>query len=270
MRDEKAKKRALRIIGALEKAGGRSRAEPMKDNVLLSFGAGRTIQCPTRLLQHMVASGWLDKISSEKTGTVHIRLTEDGRSWRNRCRRGGDFAAQHRDVTKSNDPESKAATVNQAESPLARLARSRGSGQVPWLSRSQLLTGERLRSDFEFAQLQPKITASWDLSRTAQAARSGQADDRTLSERGFDARRRLNAALDAVGPELSGVLLDVCCFLKGLEQVEAERGWPRRSAKVVLRTALDALDRHYNPPPESGPSRVRRWGVADYRPAIQG
>lgn len=79
----------------------------------------------------------------------------------------------------------------------------------------------------------------------------------------------MDRAIDAVGPELSGVLIDVCCFLKGLELLEMERGWPVRSAKIVLKTALGVLARHYNPQANTGTNRkVLHWGSTDYRPRM--
>ena len=76
------------------------------------------------------------------------------------------------------------------------------------------------------------------------------------------ARQRVHHALDAVGPEFAGLLLDICCFLKGLEDIERERAWPARSGKVVLQLALDAS----RPPlrlcaKARGPARahVRTW-----------
>jgi hypothetical protein len=80
-------------------------------------------------------------------------------------------------------------------------------------------------------------------------------------------------ALQAVGPRLAGVLIDVCCELKGLEEAEKVNDWPQRAGKVVLQLALTRLARHYGLIiPEHGPSpgraRLRHWGEEGYRPTL--
>ncbi|WP_418884988.1 DUF6456 domain-containing protein [Aurantimonas endophytica] len=161
------------------------------------------------------------------------------------------------------------AGFNPDESPLARLASRGGRGGGAFLDASETIAGERLRADFTRGQLMPGITQRWD-SQPRQAR--GSAGSRDLSDSAIDARRRVDAAVVAVGPELSGVLLDVCCFLKGLEVVERERQWPARSAKLMLKAGLGVLARHYgiDAARQSGRPTIRRWGTADYRPTIGG
>jgi hypothetical protein len=135
-----------------------------------------------------------------------------------------------------------AVTVNEAESPLVWLARRKGRSGRALIEPIQLQAGERLRAEFTRAHLMPRITANWSAS-VADGRRT--AGPTTFTETVIAARQRVRRALDAVGPEFAGVLVDVCCFLKSLAEVERERRWPPRSAKVVLQLGLDRLARHY-------------------------
>lgn len=105
--------------------------------------------------------------------------------------------------------------------------------------------GERLRADFTRAHLMPRTTSNW--ASPISSGRRGGGGDRAAAatETMIAARQRVHQALDAAGPEFAGLLIDICCFLKRLEDIERERAWPARSAKVVLQLALDRLARHY-------------------------
>ena len=155
-------------------------------------------------------------------------------------------------------------TVDEGESPLAWLARRRGRDGRPYVEPHQLQAGERLRADFTRASLMPRTTSNW--ASPISSDRSGSNRARDFTETMVAARRCVHQALDNVGPEFAGLLLDVCCFLKGLEDVERERTWPARSAKVVLQLALERLARHYGYAAQtSGHARtpMRTWLADD-------
>jgi hypothetical protein len=133
-------------------------------------------------------------------------------------------------------------TVDEAESPLAWLARRRDGRAL--IEPQQLQAGERLRGDFTGANLMPRTTSNWE-SPISNGRRGPGEGAAAATDTMVAARQHVHQALDAVGPEFAGLLLDVCCFLKRLEDVERERAWPLRSAKVVLQLALDRLARHY-------------------------
>lgn len=178
------------------------------------------------------------------------------------------FASQHREEQREEvlvEGVRQPVLRNQAESALSQLVRLKDRSGQPFMPQAALEAGETLSADFERAYLQPSITMNWQpsLSQKTKGARGGKVD---LTESAMAARDRVSAAVDAMGPELAGVALDICCFGKGLELVERERGWPVRSAKLMLRTALLALARHYAPPATR--RRNHHWGEDGYRPEL--
>lgn len=157
--------------------------------------------------------------------------------------------------------------INLQCAPLNLIARLKDRSGALFLPPEAVEAGERLHADFTRGQLQPCVTANWEprLASRCKIRANGVAD---LCDSAAGARQRVTRALDAIGPELAGVALDVCCFLKGLETVEGERQWPARSAKLLLRAALMALARHYCPRAQASPAIVRHWGEDDFRPQI--
>ena len=132
----------------------------------------------------------------------------------------------------------RSVTVNLAESPLGWL-RARGL-----VSERQLLAGERLREDWERAQLAPSVTMRWDAPPTGKGARGApEIADSTTAQ--IAARRRFDAAVEAVGPGLSEVLWRVVCAGEGMRDAEQALGWPARAGKLVLGLALDRLAEFY-------------------------
>ncbi len=183
-----------------------------------------------------------------------------------------EFLNQHRQLGErriSDNGIVKSHRTNECESPLARLRFRKTANGNPYIDDPQYQAGERLRADFTKGQLTQRLTSNWNVAqfgKNGTGRRNGMAD---LTDTALGARSRALAALNAAGPELAGILIDVCCFLKGLERVEKERQWPPRSAKLMLKTGLSILARHYGCS-ANGPagSPLRHWGGDNYRPEM--
>jgi hypothetical protein len=130
------------------------------------------------------------------------------------------------------------------ESPLIALARRKDRDGARFLSADLVAAGERLREDFELAQIELNpARQSWDQMVTAPVAKNAAVD--AESDASSIARARLVGALAELGPGLGDVVLRCCCYLDGLEATEKKMGWSARSGKIVLRIALQRLKRHY-------------------------
>lgn len=137
--------------------------------------------------------------------------------------------------------ETSAPTVNPNESPLAWLRSRRGRNGQPLVDEAGFLAGERFRADLALSGMLPRVTADWTMTPGGSSWRGGLLPTEVM----IAAKQRVDKARTAIGTEFSGVLIDFCGFLKGLESLERERGWPARAAKVVVLLALAALARHY-------------------------
>lgn len=132
----------------------------------------------------------------------------------------------------------RSVTFNVTESPLGWLF-ARGL-----VSLRQFDAGERLRWDWERAQLAPKVTMAWDSAPVARG-RGGARPERDLAGTQIDARRRFDAAIAAAGPGLADILWRVVCAGEGMREAESALGWPARAGKLVLSFALDRVADYY-------------------------
>lgn len=234
--------RALAVLRSLEQG---ARLEPRPDGSYLLADARTRRQIDSATVALMQTHGWLEEregvLVASQSGRARLRAEEDG------------FAAQHRvletRLTKDERGRDCYVVVNAAESPLA-LLRRRGL-----IDRLQFEAGDKLRGDFILAQLAPRLGVDY----SAPVGRRSGKPDIVITETALAAKQRFNAAMRAAGPGLSDVLFDVCCMLKGIEDSERERNWPRSSATVVLRLALARLVEHYRMDVRAGRSPVRSW-----------
>ncbi len=163
------------------------------------------------------------------------------------------FQEQHRlyaerKIASRDGSREETVRLNLAESPLSVLGRKRDRSGEPYLTADLIEAGERLREDFELAQIGPRVAQNWERFLTAGGSRGVSAPAEPGGSGSDAARRRVAEAMQALGPGLSDIVFRICCFLEGLETAEKRLGWSARSGKVVLRIALERLASHYRIP----------------------
>jgi hypothetical protein len=171
------------------------------------------------------------------------------------------FQGQHR--IEGVDREGR--QINLGESPLSRLV----VGDRAFLEPHHIEAAERIRVLVDRAQLQPRTTMNYSGVPAGGKRQGHHAAD--IPDMAIDARRALEDIHRKLPAECAGVVIDVCGWLKGLQQVERDRGWPRRSAKLVLRIGLEQLAQHFGLGPYAiGKNRVsqRSW-LEGERPPLQ-
>lgn len=229
------------------------------------FGPANGFRKPVALLaataaRRMAAEDWLS-LTQKGESSLRYALSAAGRSMLRRRAaepaRGREpgFAeapapflrlhqiAGERRVANPHTGEIETIRVNLGESPLGWLARRKDSNGAGLLSALEVEAGERLRADFERAEIGPKIGQDWSRFLAPVDASSGPG--RTPSEGPVGARERFRKAVEALGPGLADAAVRVCCFHEGLEATERRMGWSARSGKVVLKLALQRLVDHY-------------------------
>lgn len=219
---------------------------------------------PVRMAAEFLRRDWI-KLGLRGATTLRYQITEVGRAWLRRtlaevaqgrasqpgfAEAQSVFAAQHQvaGARIEIDPETGAPEVmrvNLGESPLGWLARRVGPDGKAFLTPDEVEAGERLRVDFEIAQIGPSVAQDWRKFLTPGDRMSGSPSGQGPATGPIGARDRVTKALGALGPGLADVALRACCFLEGLEACERRMGWSARSGKVVLKIALGRLSEHY-------------------------
>ncbi|HEY0275708.1 MAG TPA: DUF6456 domain-containing protein [Paenirhodobacter sp.] len=247
---------AHRILRRLGEPGAVLVVGEGQDKAVVLRGTVRTAVTDRETAQALALRDWIHLRHSGRVMSYEIaasgRAALKQRAEEERAARiseDGDIADQHRDWGEreiGSGPARRRVRANMAESPLGVLARRRDSNGAPFLTHDLVAAGERLREDFELAQMGPRVAQNWERFLTGGDRgqyRPDVAGGHGGSER---ARERVATALRDLGPGLGDMVLRCCCFLEGLETAERRLGWSARSGKIVLRIALIRLKRHYD------------------------
>lgn len=236
-------------------AEGMEKAIVVRDSI--AGDSTRTGVVDRPVAEAMALKGW---IATKEGGKIsRYRITNAGRNALvdlmaraenakmagNEREQDEDFGLSDLPVEETAKSTRKRQRYNSVESPIAGLARRRDRDGQPFLSADLVHAGEKLREEYELAQMAKGDSKAWRVF----LASSGVGEFSTTQKgrnAADDARARVAEALRELGPGLADVILRCCCYLEGLEDVEKALGWSARSGKIVLRIGLQRLQRHFD------------------------
>ncbi len=187
--------------------------------------------------------------------------TEESASWLRRCLAAEDgFASQHRTLAPGRDGSLR----DLGADVLEKLAHAPGGG---FLEAHHLAAGKRVCQWGTRAQLRQRVTMSYDPARIGGRRLGAVGAD--IVDMAAEARQSLARLFTDLPRDCAEVIVDVCVFEKGLQTIEIERGWPRRSAKLVLRIGLEQLAERLGLAPcatGNPTARTSAWLDEEFRP----
>jgi len=228
-------KRELKFVRLI--LGGNVAYKSPDGNYRLQLKSGKFVTGGTSL-----GTAEVEKLVSN--GVLYLQegkciATDAARAWLKRqlCD-GPGFDDQHRRMEKT----SEGLALNLREGALRMLA-IKNKGKQAFLLPHHLIAADRIHVLVMRTQMVQRTTMSYDPSRIG-GKKSGSSAMSDLAQSGVDAKKQLAQLLDKLPQDCAGVVMDVCGFQKGLQLIEIERQWPRRSAKLILRIGLEQLAVH--------------------------
>ena len=225
---------AMRILRRLcEKGAVLAVATDMDKAVVVRDGANgqstRTAVVERDIAQAMALKNWIEQQTSGRV--VRYQIMTAGRSALSEMLKNSpytrigeleEYAAQHREWGEKTLPDTdtgrpKRVRYNLSESPLTGLSRRRDKDGKPFLSDALVHVGERLREDFELAQMGPRVAQNWDRFLTS-GGRGGFAPDSGVGDGPSAARKRVADVMADLAP---GCLMSCCVVvvtLRGLRR----------------------------------------------------
>jgi hypothetical protein len=229
--ESEIQREAARVLRHLAK--GRLERRPQSFACVARAGGRAKFTVSHEMTAIFRARGW---VAAGEDGL--LGLAPAGRAWLQASK--GEavtaFRDQHGDVAAGEG----GVRIERSGSPIGFLKRHEIDGAA-FLTPEEGEAADRLESDFERAQLRPRLTMDFGGVRV-DGAGGGQG---TASASAIDAKRRCLQALDAAGPGLGDLLFETICMARGLNEAERDFGWPARSAKAIVKIALGRLAHHY-------------------------